>query len=188
MFLDIGLGIFSTIFLGKIFQFDPSFWFFIAGILFVLLPDSDFVYFFFKRRKDKNRPGDYKHRDYIHYPLLYLSIGSLLFYLIFGKEVAVLFCFCSLAHFIHDSIAIGWGIKWLFPFSKNNFAFLYLHSGKKKGGLKKLIFSFDEKSLEFYEREHGDKDWIKNIYYKWHPIAVVEFVVFLISIFVLIIR
>jgi hypothetical protein len=35
-------------------------------------------------------------------------------------------------------------------------------------------------------QEHGDKDWVKNIYYKWHPYAQVEFAVFIISLLALV--
>jgi len=185
MFLDFALGIFSVIFLGCLFDFNPGFWYFFAGCLMTLLPDSDFIFYLFKRRKDKDRKDDHDHRDYIHYPLIYLPVGSLVFYLLGGKEWAALFLLCSFLHFLHDSIAVGWGVKWLYPFSKNNFAFFYLYSRKKKKGLRKWVFSFDKENLSYYVGEHGDDNWIKNIYYKWHPIAIVEFLFFVLSLITL---
>ena len=185
MLLDFALGIFSAIFLGWMFNFNPGFWYFFAGSLMTILPDSDFVFYFFKRRKDKDKKNDHDHRDFIHYPLIYLPIGSLIFYLLGGEKWAMLFFLCSFLHFLHDSIALGWGIKWLYPFSKNNFAFFYLYSRKERRGLRKLMFSFNKEKLAHYVAEHGDDDWIKNIYYNWHPIAIVEFLIFILSLVVI---
>lgn len=187
MFLDIALGIMSAVFVGWIFDFNPNWWFFVCGVLITVLPDSDFLFHFLKRKGDKDRIDDYKHRDLIHYPLAYLSLGTLIFYFLFGKEWALLFFLGSFLHFIHDSVGIGWGIKWLWPFSTQNYAFLYLYSRRLKGGLKKLVFSFSKSDLSYYVKEHGDDDWVKNIYYKWHPIAVIEFSVLIILILLLII-
>ena len=182
MFLDIAIGIYVAAFLGKFLNFDPNIWFFLGGILITVLPDSDFLILFLKRGRDKDKIDDCKHRDYIHYPLIYLPLGFLIFYLTGGMEWALLFLLCSFLHFLHDSIAVGWGIKWLYPFSKNNFAFFYLYSRKIKKGLRKFIFSFDKKTQDYYIRKHGDKNWIKNIYYKLHPIEIVELIFFVSSI------
>lgn len=184
MFLDIALGIFSVIFISWFFHINPDFWVFLFAIIFTLLPDADFLFFYPKRGDTKE---DYKHRDIIHYPLIYLPIGTSIIWLIFGKAWSLLFLVASFLHFVHDSIGIGWGIKWLYPFSRNNYAFFYLYSKKIKKGLRKFVFSFSEKELPNYVKEHGDADWVKNIYYKWHPIAVAEFLVFLMSIIILII-
>lgn len=178
MFLDIGVGIIAGILLGNYFGLGLGSLYILVGILISVLPDLDFIYYFLKRGKDKDRKEDYLHRDLIHYPLIYLPAGFLIFYIAGGVAWAWLFFVCSLLHFIHDSIGIGWGIKWLWPFSKNNFAFFYIYSGKKKGGLKKLLFSFDKKELAKIASEHGDKDWVRNIYFKWHPIAIIELLVF----------
>lgn len=184
MFLDIAIGIFSAIFIGSIFQLSPDFWLFFIAILLALMPDLDFLFYYPKRGDTKY---DCKHRDIIHYPLIYLPAGALIFWLLFGKIWALLFFTTSLFHFVHDSIGIGWGIKWLYPFSKNNYAFFYLFSDRRKKGLRRLLFSFNQKDLDEYIREHGDKDWVKNIYFKWHPIAIVEFAFFAASLLVLII-
>src|SRR3989338_5710103 len=180
---DIGLGIFSTIFVSLIFQFELNFQFIFIAIIFSLLPDIDFL---FHLKRKKSRQEDYRHRDISHYPLIFIPLGALTL-LPFGMKWSILFTITSFSHFVHDSIGIGWGVKWLYPFSKNNFAFLYLYSKKEKRGLRKVVFSFSEKELNYYAREHGDSDWIKNIYYKWHPIAIVEFLIFIVAIISLII-
>ncbi|MEK7481921.1 MAG: metal-dependent hydrolase [Patescibacteria group bacterium] len=180
---DIGFGIFSAIFISSIFKIELNFLVFIIAVIFALLPDIDFLFYLIK---NKSGEEDYRHRDISHYPLIFIPIGMIAL-LFFGKEWSLLFSVSSFLHFVHDSIGIGWGIKWLYPFSTNNFAFLYLYSGKEKNGLKKLIFSFNEKDLGFYAKEHGDADWVKNIYEKWHPIFIIEFLIFIIAVVSLII-
>jgi len=54
-----------------------------------------------------------------------------------------------------------------------------------KSGLWNPIFIFNKESIVKFDEEHGDENWIENIFYKFHPIAVVELVVFVISLIVL---
>jgi membrane-bound metal-dependent hydrolase YbcI (DUF457 family) len=144
MFLDIGLGIFVAIVTVSIFQIDFSVYLLVFSILFALLPDADFLYFYLKKHDTKY---DHKHRDIIHFPLIYLPIGTFIVWSLMGNIWALSFFLSSLGHFIHDGIGIGWGIKWLYPFSKKNYAFFYLYSKKNKRGLRELLFSFDESNL-----------------------------------------
>ncbi|MFA6160182.1 MAG: metal-dependent hydrolase [Parcubacteria group bacterium] len=182
MFLDIGVGILISIIVSYIFNIDFSIWLIIFGIICTLLPDADFIYFYPKRHDTKY---DHKHRDLIHYPLLYLPIGTILILVIFGKIWAIVFFVASFLHFLHDSVGIGWGIKWLYPFTKNNYSFFYLYSRIKKRGRRKFVFIFNEKNLPELVAKHGDPNWVENIYYKWHPIAQVEFGVFIVSLIIL---
>jgi membrane-bound metal-dependent hydrolase YbcI (DUF457 family) len=183
MFLDIGIGILVAIFISATFQVKLTILLLFISIIFSLGPDLDFIFHYFKRGDTKY---DYKHRDLIHYPLLYLPIGTFLIFLLFGKIWALTFLFTSFSHFIHDSIGIGWGIKWLYPFSRKNIAFFYLYSKKLKKGLKKTFLIFDDKKLPAIVAEHGDANWVQNVYYNWHRIAIVEFAVFVISLIILI--
>jgi len=182
MFLDFGIGILVSVFSSYFFKIEISIWLILFSIACAVLPDADFLYFFPKRNDTKY---DHKHRDFIHYPLLYLPLGTMLLGIVMGKIWAVVFLLASFFHFLHDSIGIGWGVKWLFPFSKNSYSFFYIYSSKIRRGLKKVVFVFNKKNLPDMVREHGDKDWVKNIYYKWHPYAQVEFAIFIISIIVL---
>lgn len=185
MFLDFGLGILTSLFFGWLLDFKPDWFFILGGVLFSVLPDVDYIYWLIRKSLDKNYKK-YFHRNYIHYPLIYLPVGTLLFYFLGGEKWELLFFVCSSLHFFHDSIGLGWGVRWLYPFNSNNFAFFFLLSGKQKGGLKKLIFNIDEELLEKYEAEHGIPDWFSRIYLKMHPLAVIEFIFFVISIIILI--
>jgi len=138
MFLDIGLGVFIAIITSYFFQVDLSPTLLMFSIIFTLLPDSDFLYFYPKRHDTKY---DHQHRNIIHFPLLYIPAGTLLIWSIWGNIWALSFFLASLGHFIHDSIGIGWGIKWLYPFSKNSYAFFYLYSRRIKKGLRRFIWN-----------------------------------------------
>lgn len=182
MFLDLGAGIIIAILTSHFANVELSFTLVFFSVFFTIIPDMDFLYFYPKRHDTKY---DHKHRDIIHYPLLYLPMGTILFWFLLGEIWALVFFAASFFHFFHDSIGIGWGIKWLYPFSKNNYSFLYLYSRKIKKGLRRPIFVFTEKKLPDMVREHGDPDWVRNIYYKWHPIAIFEFGGFVFSLILL---
>lgn len=180
MFLDFAFGIIIAVALSLHYQTDiaPLIYF---SLLFSILPDLDFIiYKVFKIKQDKG----YKHRDLFHGPLLYLPIGYLLLIFV-SKILAIAFLIISILHFLHDSIAYGRGVKWLFPFSKNSYAFIYEYSRVKKWGLWQWMFIFNEKNLDQWDEEHGDENWIENIYYALHPIAIIEFGAFLISLILL---
>ncbi|MBU0722400.1 metal-dependent hydrolase [Patescibacteria group bacterium] len=147
MFLDFAFAILTSIVAKTYFDISiiSTIYF---GILFSILPDIDFViYKIFGIHQDKG----YKHRDLFHCPLLYLPIGFVILF-IFSKTLAIIFLVISTLHFLHDSIAYGRGIKWLFPFSKNSFAFVYLYSRVVKVGLWQWAFIFNNKNLDEWDQ------------------------------------
>ena len=178
MFLDIGIGILTSVWVSNIFGIHFGWPIVILGILFALFVDVDFL---FHASKNGGRRA-HEHRYLMHYPLLYISIGMLLLYAFLGLPTAVLFGLCSLFHFIHDSIGIGWGVQWLYPFSSDHYAFLYIYKPKDKEGMPtKLFYHWRHQDIAALDERYGDSDWIKNIYYHWHPYAIVEFGVFVLS-------
>ncbi|MCU0679441.1 MAG: metal-dependent hydrolase [Planctomycetes bacterium] len=177
MFLDVAFGIFTAIFLSSFHEADLTA-VLIAGIIFSLLPDADFViYKLLGIHQDKG----YKHRELFHYPLLYLGAGYIVIYFIFGQIIAWCFLISTFLHFLHDSIAYGRGIKWLYPFSNSGYAFIYLFSRVNKKGLWQKVFIFDQAYTDWFDREHGDEQWIRHIFYDLHPIAIIEFSVFILA-------
>src|SRR3989344_8450420 len=105
MTLDIGIGIFAAIIVGKLFSLELTPLLIGLGIGFALLPDIDFLYSL-ARNGHSNHRAVAKHRDIIHYPLIYLPLGMLIA-LPFGFQWSLLFLLASLGHFLHDSIGIG---------------------------------------------------------------------------------
>lgn len=183
MLLDIGIGIFSAIILAKLFAFPLTVWFVLFGIAFALLPDIDFIYTLLRNGLADERIIA-RHRDLVHYPLIYVPIGFLLT-LPFGLAWACLFLLGSLGHFIHDSIGLGWGIPWAWPLVNKNYSFLYRYSAPGKQLPKQLVYCWKRDQLDELIRDYGDKNWLENIYLGFHPFFVTEIVVFLVALFVL---
>lgn len=180
MLADIGIGIFSAITASKFFQTKLNLFMVVVGITFALLPDLDFLVEWVKRKK---MPGKFahEHRNLFHLPLPYVFLVSL-FLLWFDLIYLFLFVFNSLLHFLHDSIGIGWGIKWLYPVSKRNYKFF---TGNNNKFSKNLIISWNEKKLQKAVEKYGDPNWIKNTYLKPTPISITETAIFLASLIVL---
>lgn len=183
MTLDIGIGIFAAIIVAKIFALPLTPLLVGLGIAFALLPDIDFIYTL-ARNGNGNHRAVARHRDLIHYPVLYLPIGALITSA-FGAPWALLFLLGSLGHFIHDSIGIGWGIPWLWPFTDRNYTFVYRYSPPGKKLPQRLVHRWERGELDQLIDEYGDPDWLKNIYLKLHPFFIAELLFFLIALIAL---
>lgn len=172
---DIGTGIFLPIALAAGFDLPLSWQFVSAGVFFSLLPDLDFAWHLVRGGNHKNA---YDHRDLLHFPLLYIPIGSALISL-FSPILAILFAAASLLHFIHDSVGLGWGVEWLFPFSRNHYSFFYSFTPPGKKPLpQKIIYAWPHKVLPALDKRRGDPEWVKNVYLSLHPYAIIELAVF----------
>jgi len=179
MLLDGGLGIIGAIIFAHILQINISPLVLGTSILFALLPDIDFIFGWIKHTELKH--VSHEHRDLLHYPLLFLPIGFLVI-AYFSFTYACLFIILSFLHFIHDSIGIGWGVLWLYPFSKKYYKFF---SEKNGHFSKKLIVSWTHEEQHEASTQFGDKDWFKNIYLKLHPISVIELLLFITALILL---
>lgn len=116
--MDILFG--CSVYLASVWLFDRSFSGVDAGVVvfFALAPDLDFVPFLLLRRRLK-----FVSHWFIHFPLLYIPIGTMLVWLVSGGEwfYVVSFVLASLVHFLHDSKAVQ-GIQWLWPISEKGWA------------------------------------------------------------------
>lgn len=178
MFLDLGIGILMAMLVSGIFDFPLTLSFIAGGIVFSLLMDLDFLSHLKKGGSTRNA---HRHRDVSHLPLIYIPVGIIIssFY---SWPWAVLFGLCSFAHFLHDSVGIGWGVQWLYPFKKEHYTFFYRYQPKNKERLpRKLLYIWKHEEIDELAKKYGDEDWVRNIYYKWHPYAIVEFFVFLVA-------
>lgn len=180
MLLDTAVGILLAI--GVSLYFDARLtplllW---SGIVFVLLPDIDFL-IEFARHGSVGGKVIREHRNITHFPILYALVMVLIF-IFFGAKWAVLLGATSIAHFLHDSIGLGWGIKWLWPFSKKAYKFF---SNKKGEVSKNLISSWGQDELKVIVAQYGDPNWLKNNYLCLSKTLIIEMSAFLISIFIL---
>jgi hypothetical protein len=182
MLLDIGIGIISAIFLDKFFSVPLTLAFLGCGILFALLPDLDFLFSLKKGFREKA----HEHRNLFHYPLLIVPIGTAIM-AFFDHPLALLFAITTLAHFIHDSIGVGWGVQWLYPFSRKHYAFFYHYDTSRNHLPYKLLYAWSPDEVGELSTRYGDKDWMKNIYGKFHPYAIVELAVFLLALVILLV-
>lgn len=183
MFLDIGIGILLSIFGNIYFHTDLTIFFVFICILFALSPDIDYLIYLIKK-KGKSNEMAHCHRDILHYPLIFIPSG-MLFLSIFSKEYSFLFGLGSFLHFLHDSIGIGWGIRWFWPFSKNYYAFFRKSVAKEKESPIRFICIWEPEEVKKLASEYGDPNWFKNIYLRPSLISITEFTIFLISLLIL---
>lgn len=143
-----------------------------AGVLFAVLPDLDFLL----SRLLRMPRSDARHRELLHLPLLYLPVGVLVLYP-FGRELVGVFLAASVCHFLHDSIGIGWGIRWLYPLTRDSYSFLYhIHdmSAVPRIPAYKFVFVWRESELNETVDKYGDPHWLRNIYLTLHPYSAIE--------------
>ncbi len=182
MLLDIGVGILAALGLQVWLHVPATAAWVWMGIAFALLPDIDALVNLVRFRSTRLA---FKHRDLLHLPLVYIPFGTLILY-VFNPSLAALFALCSLLHFVHDSIGIGWGVQWLWPLSTDHFSFLYLYQPAGKTPLpRRLSYRWPHASINSLDTAHGDTDWIHNIYVRLHPYALVELGIFLLALSVL---
>jgi len=176
MLLDIGAGIFLAILVSEVSAQSLTFSFVIAGIAFALLPDVDFIYHVFKKGTYRDA---HRHREMLHYPLIFIPAGMLLIAIV-NPIWSLLFGLAYLVHLVHDSIGIGWGVQWLYPFKKDHFSFLYIYRPAHQNRLpRQWLYRWKNEDIDSLSEQYGDKDWLRNIYLRGHPYAIIELLVLL---------
>ncbi len=183
MLLDIGVGILLGLWLGPGDQTSSV----LLGILFTLLPDIDvLIYFLIKRFGSKTFKD---HREILHYPLPYLAIGGILV-LIISPAWLPLFIAASMVQFIHDSVGIGWGIPWLYPFSRKYFKFFYQYDLKRAGQSQKTVWAWSKQEQHELLDKYGDPEWHKHTFHFikyapwWHLFEASVFLVALVLLYI----
>ncbi len=121
---DVAAGLVIFHLMGKAFNYELPIYFYLVGVFFSLLPDSDL--FLMKIRIIKDH-----HQFPSHYPIVIIPI-CLIVYLVssalfvhpgFWASVAGL---CLLGHYLDDSLGrtTGIGLRWGMPFGKKYYTFL----------------------------------------------------------------
>lgn len=155
--LDIGIGLLGAVLQALLGGEDLTASLLLLSVLFVLLPDLDGLVS--AVRKGSLAKVDHTHRDLLHRPIPYLAVGGAIVWLM-APQYLLLFLTMSLAHFIHDSIGIGWGIPWLTPFSRG---YLKLFSDKDGDASRSFVFWRPEEREAVIARRH-DPDWMRHQY------------------------
>ena len=183
MLLDIGAGMLVALGVSKLFSLQLTPFLVGGGITFALVMDADFL---LHLARGGSHRSAWRHREVLHYPLVYVPLGSALAFAFGRAPWALLFSISSLAHFLHDSIGIGWGVPWLWPFSKDRYTFLYSYQPPGRPAFpRKLLYVWHHRDLDELEAKYGDPDWLRNVYGKAHPFAIVEFLFLIAALFLL---
>ncbi len=178
--LDIGIGIFAAIIFVHAESVPLDWRILLVSILFSLLPDIDFAIYFFKEKQLDEFA--HEHRDITHNPIIFIGIGFIILSF-WSIAVAWLFAALSFWHFLHDSIPKGggWGIRWLYPFSKKYYKFF---AGKDGKSARQFVVSWTPGEQKQAAAEFGDPDWVKH--YLRSPELAFEAAVFIVAIVTLI--
>lgn len=111
----------------------------------------------------------HEHRDLFHLPVIVLPVVFIVSHVLLGNYYTIVVSLTTFLHLVHDSIGIGWGVKWLYPFSSKSYKVL----GRKFGKLK-FVASWTMEELEEDAEMNGDEDWLKNLYLSPSVILFVE--------------
>jgi len=175
--LDIGVGLLLGILLSSLSGLNYELCL-VVGLLASLLPDIDFIWQYIRTR----RVPDTNHRDGLHYPLLFVPIvGTLGWYM--RPYIGLIFALGAFIHFMHDSIGVGFGIKWLFPFKNNSYLFLY-QTGlpTNKDMPRKIMHSWNDDERRRAVKKYRDPHWIKHIYFQVHPYGIFEYLILIVGV------
>lgn len=181
MFIDVSLGILSALVATSIFSVNLNLYILLIAIFLALIPDIDLLIYILRGYDMKFA---YKHRDILHLPVVYLVIS--LFIYVINPLFSLIFFFSTFFHFLHDSIGIGWGVSWLWPFSKKHFAFFYIYQSSKKPHItKKLVYVFKQDEIDELYKKYGDHELLKNVYLKLNIHLLIELLIFIIVLVIL---
>lgn len=170
--LDIAAGIFISLFIAYLYGVTATPIMIVVGILSALLPDIDMILRFARRHSfAKNIPErfEYDHRTLPHYPVFYIPIIFLV-YVWFGSLWATLFGFGAAFHLVHDTVGIGWGVSWLWPFSTRRFLFPEKGRRNREG----FFMAWTEKEESALAVRYHNPHWVRDFYFKPNAIAFIE--------------
>ncbi len=181
MHADIGIGIILSIIFTQLFGVDLNIYYILSAILFILLPDIDMLIFVIPGLK-KIFMG---HRQWTHRPLLYLPIAITILFIV-GPFWALLFFFAITAHLIHDTLWLGTGIMWLWPFSHRTFK-MFPDKGEHITSVSFISWKSAEEELEWRWKDgHGTRNhWVSLFYFRPTIVSISEAAIFIISLILL---
>lgn len=170
MFMDIGMGILIALGVASVFGVAPTPEVVIFGVLFALLPDIDF----FLTRIAAIRKVIGEHRSATHFPLVHLVV-SMVMYIFFGKVFATLYFICTFYHLVHDTLFLGWGIKWLWPYSNKSLSIFH----DKGGVITSEVLVWGPEDDRRIRNEYASPNWVRDFYLRPGIIAFSEYGIFL---------
>jgi hypothetical protein len=167
--LDIGVGILLSLFILHTFAAALTPQLLLLSIIAALLPDIDIV---------TKVWGQWQHRKLTHYPAVYLPL-VLIVYLLFGTSYATLLFLGVFLHLVHDTVGIGWGVSWLWPFTKRRFLFFPEKGRRKRYGWFMSWLPENQKNIIEDQAEHN---WVVAYYLRPSVLGAIEYGFLLVSI------
>ena len=179
--LDIAFGIFGAMITARLTGLPLNWQLVFVGVLFSLLPDVDFAVYFFS--KPKIDAFSHEHRDILHKPIPYIVVGFCIL-VFWSPAIAWLFVAMSLWHFLHDSIPEGggWGIAWLYSFSKKYYKFFSGADGKFSA--RHLVASWTYQEQRKAAAQFGDPNWARHYLHKEFIFEILVFAIALAALIV----
>jgi len=168
--LDIAAGIFIALGASRIFDIGLSPWILLFAVVFSVLPDADFIVEWMRYGSVGGKVIR-EHRNLFHFPLTFIPVVAAI-YFIFGGFWAALFGAAACFHLLHDSIGIGWGIKWWWPFRGRSYKFFADRDGSFSS---RLLVYWEDKDLPEVVAKYGDPDWISSTYLRFTAVSAAEF-------------
>jgi len=169
--LDVGVGILLSIIVAHFSGVELSVPFVLFGVGSALLPDIDILPFLWRTA--------YDHRSVLHAPSIYVPL-ALVVYMLLGPVFAILFILAVLAHLVHDTFGLGWGIRWAWPLSNRRFLLF-----PEKGRSDAWHMSWTEAEEKEWAPPADDGAWVRQYYFRPNKVAYIEYGVLLVSIFTL---
>lgn len=169
--LDIGIGILLALGVHEHFGALLTPVLVLFGIAATLLPDIDIFTMAF---------GEWKHRGITHRPIVYLPLCFLAFVFL-PLPYAVLLALGIYAHFIHDTIGIGWGIAWLWPFSGRKFLVFPDRARRKVLGAFVTWLPDEEQRIRTQPYSGAGTHWVRDFYFRPTALSYIEYGMLLIA-------
>jgi len=170
--MDIGLGLIVGVILSQLTTLNYPVCL-ALGVASTLLPDLDYVWSLVVNHRQPHS----EHRDGLHYPLLLVPIVGLAGSLV-APVVGWVLALGTLLHFLHDSVGIGFGIKWLFPFRKNSYLFFFhLRTPASIDMPRKRFYSWDDAERNEMIRKYAYSKWIQYVYFRPNLFGMTEYAI-----------
>lgn len=178
---DIGDGLLVASLVGIIWDVPPSIPFITWTLLWSFAPDLDNVPYLLRGRMGSGKTHMKDHREGLHYPLGWAIFFTALFIFFPGNPWLIAAGLAVLLHFFNDTWGTGWGVMWLWPYSRDNYQ-IFAQDFTRRGNPHRILVRYTPEVKNPIMEQYGDTDWILHIYAGLKPLVFIEFGIFLLGV------
>jgi len=178
MIVDIAAGILISVGIAHLFGASLTWLLVIIGILAALFPDLDTLTRFFPERHVIRRIVGV-HRGLLHRPLFVILLSCLAFFA--GPLIGTIVVCGVIYHLVHDTFFLGWGIKWLWPFSELSISIFH----DRRGSFVPYALVWQPEDDARIKAEYSTDDWVQTFYFRPTLISLTEYPGLVIALIVL---